>query len=186
MIRILASWTIVLTCLSACSTNPKLIDLTLWKPIGHGNWITHNGVTESHAESITSFLVSTKSYSNYRLELEFFPTAEVNSGVFVACQNPLEPTPLDCHEINIWDNHPKQEYRTGAIVAKVFPPEVQLDTLDKWNHYAITVIDGSVEVLLNNVKTAQLQNSSLYSGYIALQRAEGGLIRFRNIRVTSL
>ncbi|MFT5573405.1 MAG: hypothetical protein ACI9FR_002340 [Cryomorphaceae bacterium] len=170
----------------SCATYTKHSELDAWTELGDVNWSSKNGVTESIIDSGEGFLVSTKKYSNFLLEIDFYPTAEVNSGIFIACQNPQKLSFTDCHEINIWDNHPKQEYRTGAIVAKVFPPLVQIHTLDKWNTYSIRIDKGNVTVHLNGIHTAQLNNEELGAGYLAVQKAEGGQIKFRNLRITLL
>lgn len=175
-------------CLAACThvDNPSsaLQDLSQWNAVGEAQWLTQNGVTSSSSRAEISYLVSPAPFTDYTLEVEFFPTPEVNSGVFVACQSPTEIDPINCHEVNIWDRHPKQEFRTGAIVTKAFPPVVHIDTLNKWNKYLIVVAQGSVTVTLNGQITAKLERSELNSGYIALQKAEGGEIKFRNVRLT--
>lgn len=178
---------IVLTLsLMACVNQLNKQDLTLWNSVGEARWTTLDGVTQSSSAANINYLVSPSKFKNFILDLEFYPTAEVNSGVFVACQNPIAPDASSCHEINIWDNHPKQEFRTGAIVGKAYPPAVHLSTLDKWNSYSITVLNGKVIAVLNGEETARLENGNLGAGYLALQKAENGLIKFRNIVVRPL
>jgi hypothetical protein len=177
---------LLLTIASNGTSYAKDSTLDHWAKIGDVKWSNIEGVTESVVDSGEGFLVSTEKYSSFLLEIDFYPTAEVNSGIFIACQNPQEPSFTSCHEINIWDNHPKQEYRTGAIVAKVFPPLAQIQTLDKWNSYSIRIENGTVTAHLNGTKTAQLNNEDLGEGYLALQKAEGGQIKFKNLRITPL
>ena len=172
--------------ITACAPKLQQENLTLWTPIGSAQWVTERGVTQSSSNGDISYLVSSRKFTNYRLDLEFYPTAEVNSGVFVACQFPAAIDATSCHEVNIWDNHPRQEFRTGSIVSKIFPPAVHLDTVDKWNRYSIIVSNGSVIVTLNGQQTARLNQGELTEGYIAVQKAEGGQIKFRNIIITPL
>ena len=172
--------------ITACAPKLQQENLSLWNPIGPAQWVTEHGVTQSSSNGDISYLVSTQKFANYRLDLEFFPTAEVNSGVFVACQIPTTIDAISCHEINIWDNHPRQEFRTGSIVSKIYPPAVHIDTLDKWNRYSIVVSNGAVIVTLNGHETARLDNGDLAEGYVAVQKAEGGRIKFRNIIITPL
>lgn len=128
-------------------------------------------------------LITERSFADFHLTLEFHPDAQVNSGVFIRCQDASSITPLSCYEINIWDTHPNQDFRTGSIVARAHPPLAHLDTIGKWNRFEITAIGDKIKILTNGVKTAELRDSSLRSGFIALQRYEGGEVRFRNLLI---
>ena len=131
------------------------------------------------------FLVSRNQYQGYLLAIEFRVDEATNSGVFVNCSDPAEISPVTCHEINIWDNHPRQEYRTGAIVTKVEPFK-KLNTLGRWNTYEIRVSPDELEVVLNGTLISRLAQPEKNGGHIALQRAVDGEVRFRNIRLEAI
>lgn len=133
-----------------------------------------------------AMLVSMARYRNFILEIEFNPDVRVNSGVFVRCQDPADITANNCYEANIWDQHPRQEFRTGSIVMRFAPPLVHVATINKWNSMQIKAIDDLVEVRVNGVMTARLEDADLSEGYLALQWGGEGHIRFRNISLQTL
>ena len=94
-----------------------------WNSIGQAKWFAVDETLVGGGGD--GYLVSDESYREFRLTLEFNVDAGTNSGIFVHCQDPFEITPLTCYEINIWDNHPRQEFRTGAIVTLKPPPEAR-------------------------------------------------------------
>ena len=55
----------------------------------------------------------------------------------------------------------------------------------KWNTYDVTVKGSRVTVRLNGVVTADIQDSKLTSGPIALQYA-AGVVKFRKVQITPL
>ncbi len=154
-----------------------------WIPVGEAQWNWIGSEVTASRGGPDGMLITSRHFSDFRLRVEFKPDAEVNSGVFIRCQNPNEITPFTCYEINIWDRHPNQEFRTGAIVARAFPPLAHLGTIGKWNVYEISARGDTITVHLNGVKVAELQDSTLSSGFIALQRQEAGEISFRNIAI---
>ena len=177
---------VVLVTTAACTSHRHYADFSDWTSVGEAQWVQQPRAVRSSSEVPLSYLVSSQVYRDYQLDIEFYPNAEVNSGVFLNCQSATEIDATQCHEVNIWDNHPRQEFRTGSIVGKVFPPKQHLNTLDKWNRYSIVVQQGSVRVTLNGQETAYLAESDLSEGYLALQKAEGGEIKFRNLMITPL
>lgn len=156
-------------------------DLEDWQQVGAANWRQENQQIVGGGAG-DGYLVSPLPYSNYLLTVEFNVDATTNSGVFVNCTDPNNITPLTCYEINIWDDHPRQEFRTGAIVTRV-EPLVKLDTVGQWNIYEIEVRSNIIEARLNGTVVSRLENPEQSSGLIALQRAVDGEVRFRNIRV---
>jgi len=91
----------------------------------------------------------------------------------------------DCYEINIWDLHPNQDYRTGAIVARIKPLK-KVNTLNQWNRYKIRSKADHIQVWINDTLTADFKDESLPRGYIALQAAGVGTIEFRKLTLVSL
>ena len=170
---------------SALGDEFAFIDESLsgWSEVGNAKWQAENGEISASAGGEDGMLISLRSYDNFGLTLEFKPDAKVNSGVFLRCQDAENISPLTCYEVNIWDNHPRQEFRTGSIVTQAFPPLVHIDTIGKWNRLEISALGDTLAVRVNGVETASLVDSTHRSGSIALQRWEGGEIRFRNVMI---
>jgi len=157
---------------------------TDWFSDGDAEWKFVNGDLIGSLESGAGFVMTKKSYSNFILELEFNPDNTINSGVFIRCKN-KELSFEDCYEVNIWDLHPKQENRTGAIVSRSSPLK-KVNTLNKWNTYKIINNKDHLQVWINDVMTIDLKDKDRIEGPIALQAAESGKILFRNVRLTPL
>lgn len=155
-----------------------------WFNDGDAEWKFINEELVGSLDSGSSFVMTKKSYSNFVLELEFKPDSAINSGIFIRCKENTISN-VDCYEINIWDLHPNQDNRTGAVVNRMKPLE-KLETLDKWNTYKIKNDKDHLQVWINDVKTIDIKDQDLADGPIALQAAESGKISFRNIRVTTL
>ena len=126
------------------------------------------------------YILSVNEYEDFILSLEFFPDENVNSGIFIRCPN-QEVGATSCYEINIWDNHVNQEFRTGAIVTHG-PPLKHVDSIGKWNEYIVKAKGNRIQVWLNGQKTADLKDSKSERGNIALQ-ANNGNIQFRNLLI---
>ena len=173
----------------SCATVPHFDELTLdpndWRELGSAAWRFDAGGVAAGPSGETGFLVSRAEYDDFRLTVEFRIDDETNSGVFLRCTNPravADVNPLDCYEVNIWDNHPNQDFRTGSIVSRV-SPSTRVDSLGHWNTYEIDVRGPRIEVSLNGRQTAALTDRTLKSGVIALQYAGGGKLRFRNLEL---
>lgn len=152
-----------------------------WISGGTANWNWNDGEITGESTSGSSFLMTTESYRDFELSLEFFPDSTVNSGIFIRCSQ-KEVSAVDCYEFNIWDLHPNQDYRTGALVGKATPLEF-VQTLNQWNTYVIKAQNGKLEAWINGVQTVDFIDKSLSEGYIAIQAGESGTIRFRNIKI---
>lgn len=155
-----------------------------WTVDGDAQWSFQDNEIIGKASGSPGFIISKLTYSNFELTLDFFPDSTINSGVFIRCPEPIA-NPIVCHEINIWDLHPNQENRTGAIVAKAKPKSI-VHTLNQWNTYRISCNNDNTEVWVNDVKTAEYRDTSILNGYILLQAAENGEIKFRNIKIAIL
>lgn len=171
---------VFITLLYGCATPQPA-----WRYLGEP-WHLRDGIWHSPAIADESMLVSSRTYGDFNLKLEFFPDHTINSGVFVRCQDPASITPMNCYEVNIWDHHPRQEFRTGAVVMRFSPPLEHVDTVGRWNRLTISAVNDLIEVRVNDVLTASYRNNELQSGYIALQRNGEGEIRFRNIVIESV
>lgn len=126
------------------------------------------------------YLVSRASYGPLRLRLEVRIEPETNSGVFVGCAPGEAISPPACYEINLWDRHPKQEWRTGALVG-ISPPLNQVDTLGRWNRLEILVEEKRLRVWINDILTADRMTEAPRTGRLALQFGGAGAVHVRRL-----
>ena len=156
--------------------------LSGWEPSGAAEWSVADGVIVGQGAG-DGFIATTETYGDFHLRLEFWVDASTNSGVFLRCQDRDRIHPESCFELNIWDEHPKQEARTGAIVFRVMPPRAHVETVGKWNTYEVTAKGALLEVKVNGVTTALLEDADPTPGFIALQHWQEGVVKFRNIEL---
>jgi hypothetical protein len=173
--------------LAGCSAAEVLDRNSLegWEPLGGAAWALEDGAIVGSGEG-DGFIATADRYGDVRLSLEFFADATVNSGVFVRCQDRADISPMTCFENNIWDNHPKPEARTGAIVMRVMPPLAHVETVGKWSRFEVEAVGSRLTVKVDGQVTAVLEDADPTPGFIALQRFGEGEIRFRDIRIESL
>jgi hypothetical protein len=163
----------------------KAHNLDSWSQSGDANWVAIEGIIRSTNQSGTGFLVSPRLYDDFELKVEFKPDVSVNAGVLIRCQDPDDIALSNCYEINIWDQHPNQDYRTGSIVIHSIPPLVHLNSVGKWNQYRIIAIGNKLSVWLNEQLTAEMNTAEFSGGHIALQSV-GGEVQFRNLSIKTL
>jgi hypothetical protein len=154
-------------------------NLSGWTRVGDANWQLMDGAVA--ADSGTGFLLTTASYADFDLDLEFWVTPDANSGVFIRCANPSEIGAATCYEVNIFDQRPDPTYRTGGIVEGA-GPKVMLETGDRWNHYEISAHGPHLVVKLNGQTTVDTNDDKLAAGPFALQYG-AGRVMFRNVRI---
>jgi len=152
-----------------------------WFQKGRASWKFDGDQLVGTSLGGSGFVMTNKKYKSFTLSLEFYPDTGINSGIFVRCKN-KEISNKDCYEMNIWDYHPDQESRTGSIVTRA-KPLVNVQTLGKWNSYKITCESNHIRTWINGKLTADIYNDDLSEGYIALQAAETGRIKFRNVKI---
>jgi hypothetical protein len=170
---------------SGASAEPEgtLVDLSTLATIGEAEWRFTDAVAEAGPDENRTYLVSPDTYGDFKLFVEFWVGPDTNSGLFVRCSNPAEVDPLSCFEINIWDEAPNQDFRTGSIV-RVAKPTAHVDTVGRWNTAEIEMRGNSIVTVFNGVETARLENDERAArGHIALQFGGGELVRFRNLRI---
>jgi len=155
-----------------------------WFSEGDAEWKFVNGELVGSLENGTSFVMTKESFEDFVLELEFKPDSTINSGIFIRCKENAISN-IDCYEINIWDLHPDQKNRTGAVVTRS-TPLAHVETLDKWSSYKIKNEEDHLQAWVDDVLVVDLNNQDLKRGPIALQAAEKGTIMFRNVRITKL
>ncbi len=177
---------VILVPLTACQESVPLFqsDTNDWEMGGDAQWRFKKEVVEGVCAATEGFIMTKNTYGNFQLELEFYPDSTINSGVFVRCKT-IALSATDCHEMNIWDLHPNQDFRTGAIVAKA-TPKTNVNTLNRWNTYKIRCSGTQVNVWVNDTLTAEFEDVVLKQGHIGLQASGKGTIKFRNIYVKEL
>ncbi|MEM6832816.1 MAG: DUF1080 domain-containing protein [Pseudomonadota bacterium] len=169
------------------TTQRILLDATTaeaFKNLGDSNWRMEDGAMVADAGTAPSYLVSTERFADFSLHVEFYASADANSGVFIRCQEPGRITDTNCYEVNIFDQRPDPSYSTGAIVRHV---EVGTSSSSgapkaggRWNTFEITAIGRDITVVLNGEVTARLRSGLFTQGHIALQHA-AGVIKFRKM-----
>jgi hypothetical protein len=157
-----------------------------WDEVGKANWAMKDGaltVDKLDGKEI-SYLVSKNSYKDFQIKAEFWADDDVNSGIFIRCDESKKIDAKICYEVNIFDKRPDPTYGTGAIVdvAKVDPmPKAG----GKWNTYEITAQGPHLVVVLNGQKTVDVQDSKHASGPFALQYGSG-VLKWRKVQIKPL
>lgn len=162
--------------------------LASWNQVGDANWRLADGSVV--ADKGNGFLVSKNAYGDFELRAEFYAESDTNSGIYIRCQDPKKISTAGCYEVNIWDDRPKPEYGTGAIVdvAKVNPMP---KAAGRWNTFHITAKGDHLVVVMNGVKTADARDGKFARGVIGLQHGAGvkndlSPIKFRKVRIRPL
>ena len=160
--------------------------------VGTANWRAEGGaIVADKGKGNANYLVSKKSYKDFQIRAEFWADHTTNSGIYIRAGDPVKIVTKNAYEVNIYDQRPGQEYATGGIVnfAKVSAVH---KAGGKWNTLEITAKGSQLTVVLNGVKTVDVQDSSFPSGPFALQfgslakGAPGGAIKWRKVQIKEL
>ncbi len=153
--------------------------------VGDANWTASDGAIQSSSGGKDpGYLVTKGTYKDFMIRAEFWASDDANSGIFLRCQDPGKITDENCYEANIFDQRPDPTYGTGAIV-KVAKVDPMPKAGGKWNTYEITAQGKRLVLVLNGVKTVDIEDGKLASGPIALQWGRG-VIKFRKVEVKAL
>ncbi len=157
-----------------------------WSQVGQSNWHIADGVlvADKMEGKEAGYLVTNKSYKNFVVRAEFWPSDDANSGIYFRCLDPKKITDRTCYEANIFDQRPDPSYGTGAITRYVEVNPMP-KAAGKWNIYEVTVNGRDITVVLNGQTTAKLRNGMFDEGPIALQHGAGA-IKFRKVEVKPL
>ncbi len=160
-------------------------NLDNFNAVGDANWRLEDGIVVADKKGKDNgYLVTKNTYGDYELRVEFWVSSDANSGIYMRCQNPRVITDRTCYEANIFDTRPDPSYGTGAITnfAKISSmPKAG----GKWNTYDITARGSHIVVVLNGVKTVELDHGQFASGPIALQYGQG-VVKFRKVEIRPL
>jgi len=169
-------------------SDPKTLDN--WNRIGDANWRAEDGAIVAD-KGKGGHLVSKNSYKDFQIRAEFWADPTTNSGIFFRISDPKSIGSKTGYEANIYDERPGSEYGTGAItnVAKVSPmPKAG----GKWNIFEITARGSHLTLVLNGIKTVDVQHTQFTEGPISLQfgnrekGAPGGPIKWRKVQIRPL
>jgi hypothetical protein len=158
-----------------------------WDQVGGSNWHVADGAIVADTmtdKKVAGYLVTNKSYKNFVVRVEFWPSDDANSGIYFRCLDPKKITDRTCYEANIFDQRTDPSYGTGAITRYVEVNPMP-KAGGKWNTYEITVSGRDVTVVLNGETTAKLHNGMFDEGPIVLQHGAGA-IKFRKVQVKPL
>lgn len=160
--------------------------LSGWNQVGDGNWRVVDGaiVADAKTGKDNGFLVSTQSYKDFEIRVEFWASSDANSGIYVRCSEPAAPTDRTCYEANIFDQRPEPKYGTGAIV-HIGAVDPMPKAGGQWNTYLFTLKGTELTLVLNGVQTARVQDAKLAGGPVALQYAAGA-VKFRKVQIRPL
>lgn len=154
--------------------------------VGEANWAAVDGAIQAtQGGKDPAYLVTKTSYRDFAVRVEFWASDDANSGVFLRCQDPGRITDENCYEANIFDQRPDPTYGTGAIVKVAKAPDPMPKAGGKWNTYEITAKGTRLVLVLNGVKTVEVDDGKLASGPIALQWGRG-TIKFRKVEIRPL
>jgi hypothetical protein len=185
-VKQLASALLYLVSVTACAGPQHLfngLDLSGWESRGEIDWRVEDGVIVASGSG-KGFIATRAEFGDFYLRVEFWVDATTNSGLFVRCRDRTRIYPDTCYELNIYDQHPNQEARTGAVVFVHMPPDAHVETADKWNVYEVTARGKFIEVKVNGTVTAVLEDADPTPGFIALQHWESGTVKFRSIELS--
>lgn len=185
----------VCAALAACATGPSgdgwvtLFDgtsLNNWYTIGDANWRIEGGavVADKRTGKDYGYLVTRKSYADFRIKAEFWVSDDANSGIYMRCGNSEVINDKICYEANVFDQRKDPSYGTGAVtnIAKVDPmPRAG----GKWNTYDITLKGDHITLILNGARTVEIRDKKFTNGRIALQYA-AGVVKFRRVEIKEL
>ena len=155
-----------------------------WTRTGASNWRLEEGAAVAdQGNKAPSYLVSRESFGDFALRVEFWATADANSGVFIRCADAAKVGAATCYEVQIADSRTDGS-GTGSItdLAKVLPP---LQAAGRWNTFDITAKGNEIRVVLNGQPVAQARNERFARGPIALQHIVGA-VKFRRVEIRAL
>ena len=158
-------------------------DLSSFNAVGDAEWNIIDDYVEADGY-MGSYLVTRGHYTDFLLQAEFWPGPASNSGIFIRNGDPQAISAMGGYEINIYDTNENPDNRTGSVVNHM-PPLETVTTEEQWNTYEIMAQGNRITARVNGTLTADLEDDTHANGPIAFQN-NGGLIRFRNIRLRPL
>jgi len=159
-------------------------DLQGWHTKGESQWVVEGGVLKSPKSG--SNLFSDKSFTDFKLHIEFRIPKESNSGIYLRSRYEVQID--DARGLEPWDGH------FSGIYGFLPPNEMVAKAAGEWQSFDITLIGRRVTVVANGVTVINDQVIPGITGG-ATDSKEGepgpfmiqgdhGPVEFRNIVVT--
>jgi len=165
----------------------KLFDgktLNGWHATGKNQWVAENGILRSAASG--SNLVSDRTFTDFKLHVEFRYPAESNSGVYLRGR----------YEIQVEDSYGKEpnSLYLGGIYGFIKPLEMVAKKAGEWQSYDITLVGRLITVVANGkqiiftqeipgITGGALDCNEAMPGPIMFQ-GDHGPVEYRNIVIT--
>ena len=152
-----------------------------WTANNSANWRVEEG-TIVVDEGDQGLLLTTSTFSDYVLKIDFKSATGTNSGIFLhTLPEPKDPA-VDCYELNIADSD--NPFPTCSLVKRA-KTDGNFDSTD-WQSYEVTVSNAQIIVKLDGDITLDFTDPHpLRRGHIGLQ-LNSGRIAFRNIKLLPL
>jgi hypothetical protein len=163
-------------------------DLTGWKlrdPTKPGTWKAEAGLLITTGRG--SDLVTTSSFEDFKLHIEFRSGPSSNSGVYLRGR----------YEIQIETDSAEEppSHHTGGVYGFLDPVPEQPRKTDQWQSFDITLIGRNLTVVQNGITVianqeipgitgGALDSHEASPGPICLQGSEPGTVAYRNIVLT--
>ncbi|HVZ56567.1 MAG TPA: DUF1080 domain-containing protein, partial [Chitinophagaceae bacterium] len=160
-------------------------DLSGWHALGKNQWVVENGVLKSPHSGAN--LVTDRTFSDFKLHIEFRYPKESNSGVYLRGR----------YEVQIEDSEegaepPKNQF--GSVYGFLSPSERAAKGPGEWQSYDITLVGRMVTVVANgktiicNQEIPGITGGAINSregepGPLLIQ-GDHGPIEYRNILIT--
>jgi hypothetical protein len=156
-----------------------------WLRTGIGNWSVHDGVIviDGKQNKDAAFLYSKQSYRDFELYVEYWASADANSGVFLRITNTKTINTKGGYEVQIFDKNPP--FPTASMVNLMKAPEKFSRFANQWNSFLITAKGARLTVDMNGERAVELDNNVFPAGPIGLQY-NAGTIKFRKIMIRPL
>lgn len=171
---------------TAMNGKQTLIDgsrgLSNWTSLGTANWRASTDAIEADQpnDGSSGYLISKRTYANFRLHAEFWISEDGKSGIFFRCGDPVHINSKTCYETQIYP-HRTDQYGTGALVNVAAVSQRYL-VAGQWNQMDIAASGEHLTVVLNGTKTVDTDHSGLSDGNIVLQ-FRGGVVRYRQLTI---
>ncbi|MDX1564449.1 MAG: DUF1080 domain-containing protein [Phycisphaeraceae bacterium] len=170
--------------------------LTGWTPTAKNQTVkVTDGEIHLLSKKANLWLVHKKSYDHFELEVEAkMPLKGYNSGIGFRCTpGRKKPKGYQC-EIDrkktgqiyaigkgwVWPKNKEEKARFEKMAGDCFKD-------GQWNRFRIRCVGKKIQIRVNGVLTADLEDGLFSSGVVALQHhGKGEVHRFRNIRIRPL
>lgn len=152
-----------------------------WQATSDANWRVEDG-TIVVDEGDQGLLLTTSTFGDYVLKVDFKSAKGTNSGIFLHTPVNVTDPATDCYELNIADSD--NPFPTCSLV-KRHKTEGNFDS-EEWQSYEVAVSGDQVKVSLDsNIVLEYTDPHPLYRGHIGLQLNQGR-VAFRNIKLRPL